>query len=149
MRVGVVESGGNLSTIFEKYLHSKVQQVVVKKKKARDLFDALAFLKHFEDQDHRVLIVQLKREEDQKDEAFFEALANLEATTGKPIFKCIYYDDENAEVSILETADKMIDYLFKPKMGIEEEEFAPGAEETEWLMPGEETGLGEEESEGF
>jgi len=114
MQIGIVDSSDeNLADLFEKYVYQRVEQVVSKKKNALDLFDALAFLKQFEKMDQRVLIVKLIRDEEQQAKAFFEALANLEATTGKMIFKCIYYDDENGEAAIQETADQFLKYLFK------------------------------------
>lgn len=117
MRIGIVDASGKekIADIFEEYIHDKVEQVVCKKKKALDLFDALALLKQFEGLDHRLLIVPLIRDDDEKEEAFFEALANLEANSGKIVFKCIYYEDEEPKDKIIEVADEMIEYLFGEK----------------------------------
>ncbi|NYZ79662.1 hypothetical protein H0N95_00245 [Candidatus Micrarchaeota archaeon] len=126
MQIGIVDSSGeNLADEFERFVHERVEQVVSKKKKALDLFDALALLKQFEGMDHRVIIAKLVREQEQREEAFFEALANLEASTGKIVFKCVYYEDEDGHAAITKTAEQFLEYVFGKKPDEEE------AEETE------------------
>ncbi|MEM0372565.1 MAG: hypothetical protein QXO69_01855 [archaeon] len=122
MQIGIVDaSGENLADEFERFVHERVEQVVSKKKKALDLFDALALLKQFEKMDHRVVIAKLVREQEQREEAFFEALANLEANTGKIIFKCVFYEDENSHTAIKHTAEQFLEYVFGKKPEEEEE----------------------------
>ena len=141
MKIGIVEYDGGLSEIFEKIVSEKIPEAEFKKKMALDIFDVLAFAKKFVDMDQLVIIIELKREEKDRSDAFFEGLAKLEADTGKNIFKCIFYDDEEGEPVIKELAETFINYLFYPeklkeKKKKEEEEFA-------WLTP-EETPEGEE-----
>lgn len=130
MEIGIVEYGGNLSNVFEEIISSKVGQSFFKKKKALDVFDVLAFTKKFIDMDQVVVIVELKRDEKEENKAFFEALARLEADTGKNIFKAIYYDDEDGKASVEELAEKFVNYLFYPEK-LKEEKKKEG--EFDWL----------------
>ena len=133
MRIGIIEEtvDKNLADIFERFIHDRVQQAVSKKFQVTDEFDALALLNKTKDMDQRVLIVELDKEESEKETAFFEALANWQATTGLTVFKAIYYSDENGEAKINELAKQFIEKVYKVKIEEKEEE-----EELDEEMPG-------------
>ncbi len=116
MIIGVVEVGNaGLADFFEEYLFEKVEGIVCKKKKAMDLFDALALLNNFSEVDELALIVEMIRSEREKNQAFLDALANFEATTGKTVIKCLFYEDEDGKTIIADVLDRFIEYAFKVK----------------------------------
>ena len=128
MKIGIIEEtvDKNLADLFERFIHEKVQQAVSKKFQVTDEFDALALLNKTKDMDQRVLIVELDKEESEKETAFFEALANWQANTGLTVFKAIYYNDENGEAKVTELAKKFIEKVYKVKLEEEQEEDMPG-----------------------
>ena len=121
MKVGIVEFGEeNLTEIFIEAVSKDVADISFRRKKALDMFDALALTKQVasaqeEDAlDQLVLIVELSEEEKDKNDAFYKGLASLEADTGRTIFKCIYMPEEGGESEIKELANTFINHLFKP-----------------------------------
>ena len=132
MIIGVIEktSSNEKSDAFERYLHDRVEQVIVKKMKTNDELDALALLNKTKKMDKRVLIIELNKEEPEKEKAFYEALANWEANNGLTIFKLIYYTDEQPDIN--EFSRKFIEKAYKVKV----EEEGLEKEEEEFQMPG-------------
>ena len=132
MKIAIIEEtvDKNLADLFERFIHERVEQAVSKKFQVDDEFDALALLNKTKDMDQRVLIVELNKEEPEKETAFFEALAHWEANNGLTVFKAIYYNDENGEAKVTELAKKFIEKVYKVKL---EEEKKPILEEN---MPG-------------
>ncbi len=132
MIIGVVEktSSNKMSDSFERYLHDRVEQVVIKKMKTNDEFDALALLNKTKKMDQRALIIELNKEEPEVEEAFYEALANWEAQTGLIIFKLIYYTDEQPDIN--DFSRKFIEKVYRVKV----EENGLKQEEEEFEMPG-------------
>lgn len=118
MIIGVIEetTEKNLSDFLERFVHERVEQTVFKKFKAIDEFDALALLNKTKDMHQRILIVELNKEEPEKETAFYEALANWEATTGLTVFKAVYYNDEEGQVIVEETAKEFIEKTYKVKL---------------------------------
>ncbi len=118
--VGIVEkSSENLAPFFEEYLFNRVEQISFKKKKTNDLFDTLAFTRQMlEKTDETMLIVELDIEEKEENEAFLFALANMEANTGKQVFKAIFYNDEEGKPLVEEAAKQFIKTVY----GVEPEE---------------------------
>ncbi len=137
MIIGVIEetTDRNLSDFLERFVHSRVEQTVFKKFKAVDEFDALALLNKTKEMHQRILIAELDREEPEKETAFYEALANWEAQTGLTVFKAIFYNDEESEPIVKETAVKFIEKVYKIK--IKEEKPEQDDEEVEGFeLPG-------------
>lgn len=129
MDIGIVEYGGKLTQIFEEAVSKELVQARFKKKKALDIFDVLAFARKFSDLDQVVIIAELIRDEKEKNEAFYDGLADLEAETGKNIFKAIYYDDEEGEPVVKELAETFVNYLYHPeKLEKEKKEEGEGFE---------------------
>jgi len=124
MLIGVVEktSSNKWSDFFEEFVHSRVEQSVVKKFKASDEFDALALLNKTKDMKARVLIIELNKEEPEKETAFYEALANWEAENGLTVFKAIFYNDEEPEPRVKELAENFIEKTYKVRIKEEEQE---------------------------
>jgi len=117
-----VESGGKVADIFRDIIDKEVANANFKTKKALDPFDVLAFARKFANLDHIVIFVQLEKEDKETKEAFLAGLATLEADTGKNIFKCIYYDDEDGEAAAKDTADEFLEYAYGKAPPKEEEE---------------------------
>jgi riboflavin synthase len=115
MRIGIIEYGAELANVFEKEISAKIAGVEVKKKAALDMFDVLAFTKKMVDFDHLVIIVGMIRENKDVNAAFFDGLAMLETETGKNIFKCIYYEDEDGEALVKELVETFVNYLYYPE----------------------------------
>ncbi|MFH0986703.1 MAG: hypothetical protein V1911_01500 [Candidatus Micrarchaeota archaeon] len=121
MEIAIIESGNaKLADLFEKRLFEQSQGPVCKKQKARDVFDALAYAKKAVDKDYIVLIVELNREDKEEAEAFMTGLANLEASTGKEIFKLIYRDGDNPEALIEDLVVEFIKKAFDVEVEKEE-----------------------------
>jgi hypothetical protein len=114
MRIGIVECGGDLADIFLKEVSAKLATVDFQKKKALDVFDALAFAKKLAGLDQLVLIARIDPDQPDQNAAFYEGLAVLEAETGKNIFKCIYTEDDDGEAAVKTLAETFINYLFYP-----------------------------------
>ncbi len=114
MRIGIVESGGNLSKIFQESVSKKMETANFENKKALDLFDVLAYSRRMISSDQLVIIALLNSEELELNKVFFQGLAMLEEETGKNIFKCFYNEDEDGEAKVRELADTFIEYLFSP-----------------------------------
>jgi len=114
MNIGIVEMGdGKLAGIFREKVTAEVANVDVSVKKALDLFDVLAFAKQFSGKvDQLIIIVQLNDDEPDR-KAFMEALANLEASTGQPVFKCFYEGDGKAAVE--SGVERFINWLYHPE----------------------------------
>ena len=128
MDIGIVEYGGKLTQVFEDIVSKELIQARFKKKKALDIFDVLAFARKFSDLDQVVIIAELIRDEKEKNEAFYDGLADLEADTGKNIFKAIYYDDEEGEPVVKELGETFINYLYHPEKLEKKEEGGEGFE---------------------
>jgi hypothetical protein len=114
MKIGIVECGGELADVFLNEVSAKVATVDFQKKRALDLFDALAFAKKFAALDHVVIIARLDPDEHEQNAAFYEGLAVLEAETGKNIFKCLYRDEDEGGALVKELAETFVNYLFYP-----------------------------------
>lgn len=114
MRIGIVESGGDLSKIFQEKVAKKLETATFETKKALDLFDVLAYARRMISSDQLVIIALLNSEELELNKVFFQGLAMLEGETGKNIFKCFYNEDEDGEAKVRELADTFIEYLFSP-----------------------------------
>ena len=122
MKIGIVEMGGELSKIFQSELVGKLETADFEVKKALDLFDVLAYSRKLINSDHLVVILQFSEEEPDLKRIFLQGLATLEEETGKNIFKCFYYEDEDAEEKVKELAEMFYNFLFHPeKLGKKEE----------------------------
>lgn len=108
MRVGIIEYGGEFGKVFQEEVAKQIETISFQYKKALDVFDVLAFAKKMSDLDHVVIIVQKDEGREKELDAFYDGLANLEAETGKNIFKCIYDSDEGGEDAVKELADKFV-----------------------------------------
>jgi hypothetical protein len=129
MRISIVESGGNLSKVFQESVGRKLETATFEAKKALDLFDVLAYSRRMISSDQLVIITLLNSEELELNKVFFQGLATLEAETGKNIFKCFYNEDEDGEAKVKELAETFIEYLFSPAKSApkkpEEDEYSP------------------------
>jgi len=114
MRVGIVELGADLSKIFQSEVGLRIETAEFEVKKALDLFDVLAYARKMINDDQLVLIVQMNSEEADINKVFLQGLASLEGETGKNIFKCFYYEDEDGESKVKELAETFFNYLFHP-----------------------------------
>ena len=115
MKIGIVEMGGELNKIFQSELAGKIETAEFEVKKALDLFDVLAYSRKLIGSDHLVVIVQFSEEEPDLKRIFLQGLATLEEETGKNIFKCFYYEDEDSEGKIKELAEMFFNFLFHPE----------------------------------
>ena len=115
MRIGIVEVGGELSKVFQSEIAPRIEMAEFETKKALDLFDVLAYTRKMIGLDQLVLIVHLDSEETELNRVFFQGLATLEGETGKNIFKCFYYEDEEGEPKVKELADTFFNYIFSPE----------------------------------
>jgi len=115
MKIGIVEMGGDLNKIFQSELAGKLETAEFEVKKALDLFDVLAYSRKLIGSDHLITIVQFSEEEPDLKRIFLQGLATLEEETGKNIFKCFYYEDEDAEGKIKELAEMFFNFLFHPE----------------------------------
>lgn len=115
MKIGIVEMGGELNKIFQSELAGKLETAEFEFKKALDMFDVLAYSRKLIDADHLVVIVQFSEEEPDLKKIFMQGLATLEEETGKNIFKCFYYEDEDADAKIKELAETFFNFLFHPE----------------------------------
>ena len=115
MKIGIVEMGGDLNKIFQSELAGKLETAEFEVKKALDLFDVLAYSRKLIGSDHLITIIQFSEEEPDLKRIFLQGLATLEEETGKNIFKCFYYEDEDAEGKIKELAEMFFNFLFHPE----------------------------------
>jgi len=115
MKIGIVEMGGELSKAFQSELAGKIETAEFEVKKAFDLFDVLAYSRKLISSDQLVIIVQFSEEEPDLKKIFLHGLATLEEETGKNIFKCFYYEDEDAEEKVKELAEMFYNFLFHPE----------------------------------
>ena len=130
MRISIVESGGDLSKIFQEKVAKKIETATFETKKALDLFDVLAYSRRMINSDQLVIIAMLNSEELELNKVFFQGLAMFEGETGKNIFKCFYNEDENGEAKVSDLADTFVEYLFpsskpSPKKSKEDNYFGP------------------------
>ena len=122
MKIGIVEMGGELNKIFQSELAGKIETAEFEVKKAFDLFDVLAYSRKLIGADHLITIVQFSEEEPDLKRIFLQGLATLEGETGKNIFKCFYYEDEDSEGKIKELAEMFYNVLFHPEKLVKKEE---------------------------
>jgi len=115
MKIGIVEMGGDLHKVFQAELSGKIETAEFQVKKALDLFDVLAYSRRLISSDQLVVIVKFSEEEPELKSVFLHGLATLEEETGKNIFKCFYYEDEDAEAKVKELAETFFNYLFHPE----------------------------------
>ena len=115
MDIGIVEYGDELSGIFMDEIRKQIADVSFVNKKALDLMDCLAFLKQLANREQLILIAEIDKDEDDEIHAFYQALATLEADTGKNIFKYFYEPGESSEEGIKSFAEIFINYLFHPE----------------------------------
>ena len=115
MKIGIVEMGGELNKIFQSELAGKIETAEFEVKKALDLFDVLAYSRKLIGSDHLIVIVQFSEEEPDLKKIFLQGLATLEEETGKNIFKCFYYEDEDSDAKIKELAETFYNFLFHPE----------------------------------
>jgi hypothetical protein len=107
--------GGDLHKVFQAELSGKIETAEFQVKKALDLFDVLAYSRRLISSDQLVVIVKFSEEEPELKSVFLHGLATLEEETGKNIFKCFYYEDEDAEAKVKELAETFFNYLFHPE----------------------------------
>ena len=127
MKIGIVEMGADLNKVFQSELAGRIETADFEVKKALDLFDVLAYSRKLINSDHLVVIVQFSEEEPDLKRIFLQGLATLEEETGKNIFKCFYYEDEDAEEKIKELAEMFYNFLFHPEK-LEKKEEPKGEE---------------------
>jgi hypothetical protein len=115
VKIGIIEFGGEFSRIFQKEVEAKIGTATFQTKTALDLFDVLAFARKMVTFDHVAIIAEISPEEREKNTAFYNGLASLEAETGKNIFKYIYEEGEADEEEIKKFAEKFVNSLFPEK----------------------------------
>ncbi|MBS3060817.1 MAG: hypothetical protein J4432_04910 [DPANN group archaeon] len=126
MKVGIIEYGGDFSDIFIDATKYKVQDIYFEKKRVIDIFDVLAYLKKWQDFDQLVIVVDTYEKNHESLDGFYNALANFEAQTGKIVFKCLYDSQKQSAVeAVAETAEKFMNFLFRPEEAFKPSEKPP------------------------
>ena len=110
MILAIVEVAGTGSKELGESLAQEIVNLELRWKKAEDYFDALALLRKNSDADVLVLVAPHETGNEQWS-PFLEALAGLEASTGKTVMKVFYEEPEDLEKGLAEAKEKIVAML--------------------------------------